>query len=87
VKSTSQLLLPIGLFNVIGKDNQTRDRKHVIRQFVTLAQHYARVMHCSRSQPWIIYVISYVNILAVHAIFPHSQINFSKETKQWTLSA
>jgi hypothetical protein len=87
VKSTSPLLLPIGLFNVLGKEDQTRDRKHVVRQFMTLAQHLAGVTQCSRYRRWIIYLTSDVNILAVHAIFPHSQINYCKETKPWILSA
>ena len=54
---------------------------------MTLAWHLALVMQCDRSQRWIIYLISYVNILAVHVILPHSQINYCKETKPWTLSA
>jgi hypothetical protein len=81
VKSTSQSLLPIGLFNILGKDDQTRDRKHVIRQLMTLAHRLAPVMQCSRSQRWIIYLISYVTISVVHTIFLRSQINYCKETK------
>jgi len=45
---------------------------------MTLAQHLAPVTQCSRYQRWITCLI-YVNILAVHAIFPHSQINAKKQ--------
>lgn len=73
VKSTSQLRLPIGLVNVLAR-GETKGCQYAARRFMSLALHLV-ITECGPPQCWIICVISYVNILALHASFPPSLIS------------